>query len=187
MEGLHAASSILRTGQYLAPPYKIYSLGRPGARYLCTPASEMTETFAASPKLTGRRNGFLYGPLLSQSKDNCRTEFEHKTSTSETPRPPVSAPKAGLYLDTLPVALGVPWPTWYRSKKKYESETVILETWKFCGYDHTERFELRFEYYCHTNRGHFFFLCGLTVMCHTAAISRWDRILIRWMAICGCE
>jgi hypothetical protein len=72
-------------------------------------------------------------------------------------------------------------------KKKYESETVILETWKFCGYDHTERFELRFEYYCHTNRGHFFFLCGLTVMCHTAAISRWDRILIRWMAICGCE
>jgi len=42
-----------------------------------------------------------YGPLLSQNKNNRRTDFEHKTSTSETPRPPVSALTASLYLGTL--------------------------------------------------------------------------------------
>jgi len=45
-----------------------FSLGRPGARDLCTSASELTKTYAASPTLSGRRRGSDTGLCFHKTK-----------------------------------------------------------------------------------------------------------------------
>ena len=105
-EGWHVASSILRTRKYVEPQYKFFfarAIWSPGFVHL---GLRNDRNVYCKPYDDRPKTRLWYGPLLSRNKDNCRTEFEHKTSTSETPWPPVSALKASLYLDTLLSLLG---------------------------------------------------------------------------------
>ena len=124
-----------------------------------------------------------YGTLLSQNKDNCTTEFEHKTSTSETPRPPVSALKASPYLDTLLSLLG---SLDLHDAVRNKNTKVRLQYMKReSSVDMTRRKELS----CGPNIiaivtevTFSFSVAWLSAMCHTSVVSRWDGIPKRWMA-----
>jgi hypothetical protein len=155
----------------------MYSLGRPGVRDLCTSASEMTKRIlqALTPQ--------WYGPMLPQNKDNCRTEFEHKTSTSKTRRPPVSALRASLYLDTLLSLLGsldlhdavrnINMKVRLSYMKRESTVDMTIQKELSWGPNTIAiLIEVTFS----------FSVAWLSAICHTAVVSRWDGMLKRWMA-----